>query len=137
MIVFNPCKYCLSRPVCRTTCDDFEKYGVRVHDTLFISYMIVLAIVLLSFMIGCYWVLPNNYIHGILTVIVLYGYYHAAKEIKNDKDFPTYKWWQKTLLWVFGPFLLLTGITWDKIPIDKPIEDFIYKHIKRLQPERS
>lgn len=137
----NPCKYCLTRPVCNQTCDDFENYGCTVHDFTFYSYLFGIAILFVVILFGLYHTLPWWQVAPIFGFSVLiFGYIKTIVEIKKDEnseEWKEMKKWQRGLICVLGPILMFGSYTWDKMPVDKPIDDFIYKYIKKLQPNRE
>lgn len=134
MNFINPCKTCITRPVCRGECDEFIDYGCNIHDVTFISWIIFLFVVFVSVFVVLYLILNPLYVSGILISILCFGYYKAAEEIFSDmKDFKRHKIWQQGVMCIFGPFLLLGSISWQYVPIDPQLDNFIYKYNKKVK----
>lgn len=131
----SPCKYCITKSMCDNVCNGFRNYGIHVHDTLYVLYGIALILAIASLLYISYIILPASFVHGMITSVLILGYYTSYKIINEDYD-PDEDW-NKLFLYIVGPFLFLMSMTWDEIPVDKPIDDFIYKHIKKHQPNKG
>ena len=79
--------------------------------------------------------------YGIITIILGFGYFWAGLEIAGDIDgfreeFPNF--WFRSFVMFISPLLVTGAWTWEKLEfLDKPLDNYIYKHIKKLQPKKD
>ena len=141
MLIFkHPCKCCLTKPVCKKLCEDFKNYGATVHDITFVLWISTVVTALIVIIYGLYSFTKPLYAHGIMTCILLFGYYQGFKTIFEDlktfkKDFKYL--WQRILMSIIAPVLLLSVYLWDRMDfVEKPIENYIYRHIMKMHPDK-
>lgn len=133
MKLFNPCKHCLTRGICRERCEDLKQYGLTVHDTTYVMYMIVVVLISVSISYGLCMILPNTFVYGIIFTIISFGYYKVVKEIrtyKNTEWKEMYKW-EKFVTCMAGPLFVFVSVTWDLVPVDNLINNYIYKYVEK------
>ena len=134
MKFINPCKTCISRPVCRNECKDFVEFGVTTHDWLYLSWVITIILSSMFILTGFYMILPSVYVSITIFNLICFGYYKSIKEIILDiKEIKKHTVCQQIMLWSIGPLLMFASITWEKLPLDDPIDNFIYKYNKKVK----
>lgn len=141
-IVLNPCKHCISRPVCNKQCDDFHCYEQTVIILWSISFIVISFI---AWWIS-YYLVWNNYgqiPRFIMTMIITIGYIRSSIEIFKDRDFifkdrdfKDHKIYEKMLACILGPYGMVTMWTLDKINFDYYIEKYILYRFKKNLFER-
>lgn len=124
----NPCKVCLTRPVCKNICDDLRDYDNLIRTIIYILFTTFVGIIILTMGLITYKFYPNIFTVLLFISMLIWGFIHSLKEVYTDNEFSSYKLWQKILLFIFAPLLLLSVIIWDVLPFESIIDCHIYKY---------
>lgn len=134
MRFINPCKRCITRAVCKNKCKDFVEFGCTTHNWTYFLWFTFLFLSFLSITVLLYMNINPLYASFHVLNLLWFGYYKSIKETLKDIDnLKEYKIWKQWIIWGFGPLILFTTITWDKLPVDNLIDNFIYKYNKKVK----
>lgn len=128
-IVFNPCKYCLKRPVCKKQCDDLKNH----IETQEIGCVLILFIVITGLwiygIVYIYTHYPIKIVACILSLILGVSYGYTIKEIITQylEEFKEYKFIKKFFAILLGPTSMVAAWLFYNFDFD----DIINKYSKR------
>jgi hypothetical protein len=79
IFIKNPCKYCITRPACRSTCKDYKKYQDRLETTIgsFILFIVVALVIWFSYNLWGFKITTAKYI------VISSWFYVITSQSKN------------------------------------------------------
>jgi len=131
MIFTNPCKACITKPVCRRECDDLTDYGETIYGVFYILFMVIIALIFVSICLVLYFILSSIFTTIFMTSVLSIGYFLSIREIITD-NIKEEILWKKVIVWLFGPLLMVASYMGNAIGCDQPLDNFIYKHNKKV-----
>ena len=131
MILKNPCKICITKPVCERECDDLTDYGETIYGVFYILFMVIIALIFVSICLLLYFILPSIFTTIFMTSVLSIGYFLSIREIITD-NVKEKILWKNVVICLFGPLLMIASFLGNAIGIDQPLDNFIYKHNKKV-----
>lgn len=129
----NPCKYCITRPVCKKVCKDHIEYtnGIEMVIGTFILLSIIFIVTWFSLLLWDAQSVIAKY--SVIAFWILCYYFGIVAIIKEDaKTFSDAKIYQQALIILFSPWGEFTINVIDFLNLDKPVDKFCYRYIKHI-----
>jgi len=131
IILFNPCKTCLTRAVCKNKCDDIDNHYTTMACMMFSITIFAVFVSVIILYLYLWNIFDNIIIKTILILTIFPMYKETIKEIKADKDgFGELNLFTKIFVLIISPSGFLVMWFFDKIHFDKHMN----KHIFRFKP---
>jgi len=128
----NPCKYCLTRPVCRKKCDDLKNH----MDTNEVTFCITILLMIIGIVVASIIVTWNIFILRIsLLISVMLSYAFSIKyflENEADKDILEKKL-ELSVVLLISPWGFTTAYLMDKFDLDKYVDKFSKRYADHLE----
>ena len=134
----NPCRYCITKALCRSACSDLRNNIEYNEFVFYISISILtgildLIVIKLSFMF-----INPVYVWSAIGLLLLTLYSYIGWDIKKDiHGFMKMAWYEKVLILSLAPILFPAVWISSKINLDDIIVYFNYRYNEKLNPRRK
>ena len=130
--LFNPCKTCLKRPVCKFECKDFNEYKSVTDFIWFLGVAALIFIIYLIVIITSY-TLNYKVLFYIAITILAFGYFSAIRDVLKDLDnFLELKVWERYLAFFLYPFGTVSYFIYNHTGLEDNCEKYMYRFNKPL-----
>ena len=130
--LFNPCKSCLKRPVCKSECEDFNEHKSMIDFTWFITLSSVLFIAFFVGLIVFYKINSQTWFYIFLALAGI-GYMSAINAVIKDlDDFIGMKVWERIAAFILFPFGTSGYILYRFSGLEDHCEKYAYRYNKPL-----
>ena len=131
---FNPCKHCLTRPVCKDKCDELGTHYNTIGTTLFTLSMLILAGTLITFSVLLW---SKNILIFPLKFAVIFFWGAVYSGFVKDFIQEEYEGLRKAKLWqqigavIICPFGISCNWFFEKFDLEESIEKFTCRYYIR------
>ena len=133
----NPCKYCLTKPICKNKCKELGDY----HNTMITCLHMILAVTFLTLFVittSFIWQISDMKVKLIILMclyVVVYGM--ALKLIYIDEEINIddgMNFIQQGVVLLISPFIFASMFSTHHIEKTEYTDAFIYRYNKKLNP---
>jgi hypothetical protein len=129
VVIFNPCKYCLKRPVCQRQCDDL-KYHVETQEmsSVFFVFFIITSLCIFG-SIYIYTHYPIKIVACMLLLILGVAYGYTTEELITEhlEEFKEYNFLKKLIVLLISPTAMAAAWLFYSFDFD----DMVNKYSRR------
>jgi hypothetical protein len=131
VIIFNPCKYCLKRPVCKKQCNDLITHEESQEYIFMIALLIIITGLGIYGTIYIYLNFPTRIFLCIISLIlgVLYGY--AIKDLIVGGEYKEFNLFIKFLIFLLGPTTMVTAWLFYNFDLDTKINNYSNRYFNK------
>lgn len=129
-LFFNPCKYCLKKPVCELECDDFDNHISIIEGTIFSIISIMILIIFIICLIYTYFTRVPIFIVLCVSLVLFYSF--TFYDLFNDKEFKNLDSGPQFAILIMSPYGYISGIIYNIDFVQTTLLKIHYRYHKRL-----